>query len=66
MSRPNVTDPIADGLRFARACVLDQRIASHGRGDRHWDKDYQKALESLDAILNAHGKAWLKAAKAKR
>ena len=54
MSRPNVTDEIIDGLEFARACVLDQRVASRNRGDHSWDKRYAAALVAIDAITNAH------------
>ena len=57
MSRPNVTDEVVDGLAFARACVLDQRVASHNRGDHGWDKRYASALAAIDAITNAHKKA---------
>lgn len=64
MSRPNVTDEIVDGLGFARACVLDQRAASHNRGDHGWDKRYASALAAIDEITNAHKKA--AKAKAKR
>lgn len=47
MSRPNVTDEIVDGLGFARACVLDQRVASHNRKDHSWDKRYEAALTAM-------------------
>ncbi len=57
MSRPNITDEIVDGLGFARACVLDQRAASHARKEHHWDKRYTAALEALDAITKAHARA---------
>ena len=57
MSRPNVTDAIIDGLAFARACVLDQRSASHNRDDHSWDERYRDALEAVDAITAAHRKA---------
>ena len=57
MSRPNVTDKIVEGLAFARACVLDQRGASHNRKDYSWDDRYTAALDSLDAITKAHAKA---------
>jgi hypothetical protein len=57
MSRPNITDDIIDGLDFARACVLDQRNASHKRKDHSWDKRYEKALEALAFITRAHAKA---------
>jgi hypothetical protein len=59
VSRPNVTDAIIDGLAFARACVLDQRVASHNRDDCGWDKRYEAALAAIDAITSAH-KASLK------
>lgn len=65
MSRPNVTDDIIDGLDFARACVLDQRNASHNRKDHGWDKRYAAALDAIDAIVAAHKKA-TKAAKARK
>ena len=57
MSRPNVTDNVVDGLAFARACVLDQRVASHGRKDHSWDKRYEAALAAIDFIVNAHKRA---------
>ncbi len=57
MSRPNVTDETIDGLGFARACVLDQRVASHNRGDHGWDKRYASALAAIDEITNAHKKS---------
>jgi hypothetical protein len=57
MSRPNVTDAVVDGLNFARACVLDQRAASHNRKDYNWDKRYAAALAAIDAIVGAHKKA---------
>lgn len=57
MSRPNVTDAVVGGLAFARACVLDQRAASHGRGDRSWDARYQAAIDALDVILRAHARS---------
>lgn len=57
MSRPNITDDIIDGLAFARACVLDQRVASHKRKDHSWDKRYAAALAAIDAIAAAHKKA---------
>jgi hypothetical protein len=63
MSRPNITDEIVDGLGFARACVLDQRAASHARKEHHWDKRYMAALDALDAITKAHAKAHAKAHK---
>lgn len=63
MSRPNVTDAVIDGLAFARACVLDQRVASHNRKDHSWDKRYTAALEAIDVIVSAHKKAAKKAAK---
>lgn len=65
MSRPNVTDEIIDGLGFARACVLDQRVASHNRGDHGWDKRYAAALAAIDSISTAHKKAVRKSVKAK-
>jgi len=57
VSRPNITDAIIDGLGFARACVLDQRVASHKRNDHSWDKRYEEALAALDFIQRAHAKA---------
>lgn len=57
MSRPNITDDIAKGLAFARACVKDQRVASHRRDDRSWDKRYADALEALDVIVRHHDKS---------
>jgi hypothetical protein len=59
----NVTDKIVDGIAFARACVLDQRSASHGRGYHGWDKQYAAALDAIDAITTAHVQATKKAAK---
>ena len=57
MSRPNITDEIIEGLGFARACVLDQRNASHGRKDHSWDKRYQDALAAIDMITRNHSKS---------
>jgi hypothetical protein len=57
VSRPNVTDEIVDGLGFARACVLDQRVASRARGDQSWEKRYKEALDAIDAIVLAHKKS---------
>jgi hypothetical protein len=57
VSRPNVTDEVIDGLGFARACVLDQRVASHNRGDHGWDKRYASALAAIDEITSAHKKS---------
>jgi len=57
MSRPHITDPIVEGLNFARACVLDQRVASHKRGDHKWDPRYQTALDAIEAIVRAHQKS---------
>ena len=54
VSRPNVTDEIVDGLNFARACVLDQRVASHNNNNHSWDKRYADALSAIDAILSSH------------
>jgi len=54
VSRPNITDEIVDGLGFARACVLDQRVASHKRKDHSWDARYSAALAAIDAITSAH------------
>jgi hypothetical protein len=66
MSRPNVTDKIIDGLDFARACVLDQRAASHKRDDHHWDDRYRDALDALDEIVRAHKKSQRQVTRAKR
>jgi hypothetical protein len=67
VSRPNITDEIVDGLGFARACVLDQRIASHARGDRTWDARFAAALAAIDVIAKAHSDAArAKAKKAKK
>ena len=63
MSRPNVTDDVVDGLGFARACVLDQRVASHTRKDHSWDKRYDAALAAIDGIVNAHKRSAKKAAR---
>ena len=57
MSRPNVTDAVVDGLGFARACVLDQRVASHKRKDRSWDERYDAALVAIDFVVVAHTRA---------
>ena len=64
MSRPNVTDEIVEGLAFARACVLDQRVASHNRGDHGWDERYRDALTAIDTLTSAHKKADRKKRKA--
>lgn len=63
MSRPNVTDDTIAGLSFARACVLDQRTASHSRGDHHWDKRYDEALSAIDSLIRAHERSANKAAR---
>lgn len=63
MSRPNVTDDVVEGLKFARACVLDQRTASHARKDYGWDKRYAAALAAIDFIADAHKKATKKGAR---
>jgi hypothetical protein len=57
VSRPNVTDEIVDGLDFARACVLDQRVSSHLRKDHTWDKRYTAALAAIDFITIDHKRA---------
>jgi hypothetical protein len=62
-SRPNVTDEVVKGLAFARACVLDQRVASHNRGDHSWDKRYAEALTALDHISNGHKRSTKKSAR---
>lgn len=61
MSRPNVTDEIISGLAFARACVLDQQVASHARHDHSFDERYLAALSAIDTIANAHRRAARKA-----
>jgi len=66
LSRPNITDLTVDGLAFARACVLDQRNASHASKNYSWDERYRAALEALDMILNSHKKAAKKAGKKAR
>lgn len=63
MSRPNVTDAIVDGLSFARACVLDQRSASHRREDHQWDDRYADALAAIDFVVGAHKKSARKAGR---
>jgi hypothetical protein len=63
VSRPNVTDDVVDGLGFARACVLDQREASHNRKDHGWDKRYAAALAAIDGIVRAHTRAAKKKAR---
>lgn len=63
MSRLNITDEIAEGLDFARACVLDQRASSHSREDYHFDKRYSAALAVLDTIIGAHRRLVKQAAK---
>ena len=63
MSRPNVTDEIVDGLDFARACVLDQRVSSHKRKDHSWDDRYTAALAAIDTITGAHKRAAKKRAR---
>jgi hypothetical protein len=59
-----VTDEVVDGLGFARACVLDQRAASHNREDHGWDKRYAAALAAIDFVVGAHKKSSKKARKA--
>lgn len=63
MSRPNITDDIVEGLAFARACVLDQRVASHNRKDHNWDKRYSAALSAIDLIVGSHKRAAKKRGK---
>jgi hypothetical protein len=63
VSRPNSTDEVVDGLDFARACVLDQRAASHKRKDHGWDKRYDAALDAINFIVRAHKLTAKKAAK---
>jgi hypothetical protein len=65
VSRPNVTDDVVAGLEFARACVLDQRAASHSRKDHSWDKRYDAALEAIDFITRSHTRSTKKALKVK-
>lgn len=57
MSRPTVTDQTVAGLLFARACVLDQREASHARGDSTWDERYEAALDAIYEIVQWHEKS---------
>lgn len=66
MSRPLVTDDVVAGLAFAKACVLDQRSASHRRKDHNWDARYADALRAIDGIVAAHKKAAAAAAKRTR
>ena len=63
VSRPNVTDDITKGLTFARACVLDQRSASHNRAEHNWDERYAEALAAIDFIVGAHKRLAKKLAK---
>lgn len=63
MSRPNVTDTIVEGLLFARACVIDQRAASHARKDHSWDQHYAKALDAIYFLARTHEIAAKKTAK---
>jgi len=63
VSRPNVTDEVVDGLNFARACVLDQRVSSHARNEHSWDQRYATALKAIDFIVGAHKKAVKKGKK---
>lgn len=56
-SRPHVTDTVVAGLKLARACVRDQRTASHGREDHSWDARYTAALDAIDAIERAHARS---------
>lgn len=57
MSRPEITDTVIDGLAFARACVIDQRVASHQQDNHTWDKRYVAALDAIDTITKAHQKS---------
>lgn len=61
--RPNITGEIVGGLGFARACVLDQRAASHARDDHSFDTRYADALDSIDILLKAYQQAISKAAR---
>ncbi len=63
MSRPNITDALVDGLEFARACVVDQRVSSHSRKDHSWDDRYRAALEAIDTIVRGHKRSEKKVAK---
>lgn len=65
MSRPNVhvSQETFDALAFARACVLDQRAASHKRKDFTWDPRYAAATAAIDTITLAYKSAVKKAAK---
>lgn len=56
-SRPNVTDTVVAGLKLARACVRDQRTASHAREDHSWDARYTAALDAIDVIERAHARS---------
>lgn len=57
MSRPNVTDSVVGGLSIAQTCVLDQRRASHDRGDHSWNSRYAEALAALDLLIGGHTQA---------
>lgn len=61
--RPNITGEIVGGLGFARACVLDQRAASHARDDHSFDTRYTDALDSIEVLLKAYQQAISKAAR---
>jgi hypothetical protein len=63
VSRPNVTDAVVAGLDFARACVLDQRAASHQREEHGWDPRYAAALAAIDLVVTAHQRAAKKPTK---
>jgi hypothetical protein len=65
LSRPNVTDEVVDGLSFARACVLDQRSASHRRKDHSWDERYTAALSAIDAVVVAHERSMKKSRRSR-
>lgn len=63
VSRPKITDDVVTGLSFARACVLDQRSASHNRGEHSWDKRYEEALAALGHIVSSHKRSTKKSAR---
>lgn len=63
VARVVIDAEVVDGLAFARACVLDQRAASHKRKDHSWDKRYVAALAAIDGIAAAHARLVKQAAK---
>lgn len=56
VTRPKITDDMVKALKFARACVLDQRNASHARKDYSWDCDYAEAVAVINGIERNHTK----------